>query len=175
MHPQADLSLGGFARLVAELLERLDLREVTLVQNDHGAALALAGQRPTRVARLVISSCEAFENYPPGLPGRNLRPTARAPGGLFLAVQALRLRWLRRLPVTFGWMSKRPVPDELVDRWLRRPRTSGPSDATCASTRPAPAAATWWRSASAWLASTVRSWWCGPPRIASSDPSMGGG
>jgi hypothetical protein len=41
------------------------------------------------------------------------------PGGLFLAVQALRLRWLRRLPVTFGWMSKRPLPDELVDRWLR--------------------------------------------------------
>jgi pimeloyl-ACP methyl ester carboxylesterase len=34
-------------------------------------------------------------------------------------VQALRLRWLRRLPVTFGWMSKRPLPDELVDRWLR--------------------------------------------------------
>jgi pimeloyl-ACP methyl ester carboxylesterase len=118
MHPQADLSLGGFGRLVAELLERLDLREVTLVQNDHGAALALAIQRPARVARLVISSCEAFENYPPGLPGRNLRLTATAPGGLFLAVQALRLRWLRRLPVTFGWMSKRPLPDELVDRWL---------------------------------------------------------
>jgi pimeloyl-ACP methyl ester carboxylesterase len=119
MHPRADLSLSGFARLVAELLERLDLREVTLVQNDHGAALALAGQRPARVARLVISSCEAFENYPPGLPGRNLRLTARAPGGLLLAVQALRLRWLRRLPVTFGWLSKRPLPDELVDRWLR--------------------------------------------------------
>jgi pimeloyl-ACP methyl ester carboxylesterase len=118
MHPQADLSLRGFGRLVAELLERLDLREVTLVQNDHGAALALAGKRPARVARLVISSCEAFENYPPGLPGRNLRLTAMAPGGLLLAVQALRLRWLRRLPMTFGWMSKRPLPDELVDRWL---------------------------------------------------------
>src|SRR5262249_38424548 len=58
----ADLSLRGFGRLVGELLERLDLEEVTLIQNDHGAALALAADnpQPSRVARLVISSCEAF-------------------------------------------------------------------------------------------------------------------
>ena len=119
MRREADLSLRGFGRMVAEFLERLDLRDVTLVQNDHGAALALAVEKPERVASFVISSCEAFENYPPGLPGTNLRLTALAPGGLFLALQALRLRPLRRLPITFGWMSKRPLPDELVDRWLR--------------------------------------------------------
>ena len=33
-------------------------------------------------------------------------------------MQALRLRPLRRLPVAWGWMSKRPLPDDLVDRWL---------------------------------------------------------
>src|ERR1700716_4291674 len=43
MRRGADLSLAGFADMVAELLERLDLREVTLVQNDHAAALVLAG------------------------------------------------------------------------------------------------------------------------------------
>ncbi len=37
--------------MTAELLERLGLEEVTLVQNDHGAALALAGDNPRRVAR----------------------------------------------------------------------------------------------------------------------------
>ena len=58
--------------MVAELLERLDLHDVTLVQNDHAAALVLAGENPPRVARLVISSCEAFENYPPG-PARQER------------------------------------------------------------------------------------------------------
>jgi len=36
-----------------------------------------------------------------------------------VAMQALRLRPLRRLPIAFGWMSKRPLPDELLDRWLR--------------------------------------------------------
>lgn len=119
MRPDADLSLWGLGRLVAEMLERLDLREVTLVQNDQAAALALAGENPARVARLVISSCEAFENYPPGLPGKNLRLTAMVPGGIFLAMQAMRLRPLRRLPIAYGWLAKRPLPDGLVDGWLR--------------------------------------------------------
>jgi pimeloyl-ACP methyl ester carboxylesterase len=115
----ADLTLTGYGRMVAELLERLDLREVTLVQNDHAAALALAGAAPPRVARLVISSCEAFENYPPGLPGKNMRLMAFVPGGIYIAMQALRIRPLRRLPIALGWMSKRPLPDELVDGWLQ--------------------------------------------------------
>ncbi len=119
MRPDADISLRGFGQMVAEILERLDLRDVTLVQNDHAAALVLAGANPDRVARLVISSCEAFDNYPPGLPGKNLRLLAMVPGGLFVAMQAMRVRRLRRLPVSFGWMSKRPLPDALVDRWLR--------------------------------------------------------
>ena len=118
MRANADLSLNGFGRMVGELVERLDLRDVTLVQNDHAAALALAGSRPRRVARLVISSCEAFENYPPGLPGKNLRLVAMIPGGIPLAAQAMRLHPVRRLPVTLGWMSKRPLPAGLVDRCL---------------------------------------------------------
>jgi pimeloyl-ACP methyl ester carboxylesterase len=118
MRPDADLSLHGFAEMVRELLARLELDDVTLVQNDHAAALVLAGENPARVARLVISSCEAFENYPPGLPGKNVRLTAFLPGGVFLAMNAMRLHALRRSPIGFGWMAKRPLPDELVDRWL---------------------------------------------------------
>ncbi len=118
MHADADLTLHGFARMVAELLERLELQDVTLVQNDHAAALVLAGEDPSRVSRLVISSCEAFENYPPGLPGKNVRMTAFVPGGVLLTMQAMRVRALRRLPIAFGWMAKHPLPDELLDRWL---------------------------------------------------------
>jgi pimeloyl-ACP methyl ester carboxylesterase len=117
----ADLTLTGYGRMVAELLERLDLREVTLVQNDHAAALALAGTEPQRVARLVISSCEAFENYPPGLPGKNMRLMAFVPGGIYVAMQSLRIRPLRRLPIALGWMSKRALPDALIDGWLQGP------------------------------------------------------
>jgi len=123
MRRDADLSLRGFGRIAAELMERLGLDDVTLVQNDHGAALALAGDDPRRVARLVISSCEAFENYPPGLPGKNLRLAAMVPGGLFVAMQAMRLPAVRRSPAGLGWMAKRTLPDELTEGWFRPPRT----------------------------------------------------
>ncbi|QLH22009.1 alpha/beta fold hydrolase [Streptomyces sp. Rer75] len=120
MHPDADLSVLGVARLVAEFLERLDLTDVTLVMNDWGGAQALvADGRDERIGRLVITSCEAFENFPPGLPGKNLHTSARLPGGLRTAFTLLKLRPLRRLPMTWGWMTKRPVPPELMDAWFR--------------------------------------------------------
>ncbi|MGW8327546.1 alpha/beta fold hydrolase [Streptomyces sp. NPDC055897] len=120
MHPDADLSILGVARLVDEFLERLDLSDVTLVLNDWGGAQSLvADGRADRVGRLVITSCEAFDNYPPGLPGRNLVTSAKLPGGLSVAFGLLRLKPLRRLPVTWGWMTKRPVPPEVMDAWLR--------------------------------------------------------
>lgn len=118
MHDDADLSLAGFGRLVLDFLERLDLHGVTLVGNDHAAILAAAVEQSPRVAGLVVTSCEAFDNYPPGLPGTNLRLIAALPGGLFLTGQLLRIRLLRRLPLTFGWLSKRPLPDDLVSEWL---------------------------------------------------------
>jgi pimeloyl-ACP methyl ester carboxylesterase len=119
MRPDADLSLRGVARLVGEFLERLDLRDVTLVENDHGHAQVLVGERPEGVTRLVLSSCEAFDNYPPGLPGRTVAFAARLPGGLNALVQPLRLRPLRRLPLALGWLTKRPIPHPVTDAWLR--------------------------------------------------------
>jgi pimeloyl-ACP methyl ester carboxylesterase len=119
MRPDADLSLRGHARILAEFLERLDLRAVTLVQSDIGIAQVLAGERPERVARLVLVSCEAFDNYPPGLPGRVVAFAAKLPGGLNALVQPLRLRPLRRLPLAYGWMAKRRIPNEITDAWLR--------------------------------------------------------
>ena len=119
MHPDADLSLRGQVRLLGEFLERLELEEVTLVFNDWcGAQLLVAEGSDGRVGRLVLASCETDDNYPPGLPGRVAALAARLPGGLAAALKPLRIRALRRLPMTFGLMSKRPVPDELFDQWL---------------------------------------------------------
>jgi len=119
MRPGADLSLRGQARLVAELLERLGLTDVTLVLNDWGGGVLVAADGNERIGRLVLSSCEAFDNYPPGLPGHVAWLAALAPGGVNAALQPLRLRPLRRLPITFGWMAKRPIPDEVMDDWLQ--------------------------------------------------------
>jgi pimeloyl-ACP methyl ester carboxylesterase len=128
MRPDADLSILGMACLVAEFLERLDLYDVTLVGNDWGGAQLLVSEGlDGRVGRLVLASCEAFENYPPGVPGRALAQVASIPGGIYAAFQSLRLRPLRRLPPTWGWMSKRPVPDEVMDGWFLSLQTRGES------------------------------------------------
>jgi pimeloyl-ACP methyl ester carboxylesterase len=120
MRAEADLSLPGQVRLLAEFLERLELEEVTLVFNDWcGAQLLVAEGWDGRVGRLVLASCETDDNYPPGLPGRVAALAARLPGGLAAVLKPLRIRVLRRLPMTFGLMSKRPIPDELVDQWLQ--------------------------------------------------------
>jgi pimeloyl-ACP methyl ester carboxylesterase len=119
MHPDADLSLRGIGRIVAELLERLDLRDVTLCFNDWGGAqVMIADGLVDRVGRLALIACEAFENYPPGLPGRLASLSARMPGGIEMMRRALLARRLRELPITFGRMSKQGVPDELMRDWL---------------------------------------------------------
>jgi pimeloyl-ACP methyl ester carboxylesterase len=120
MRPDADLSLRGLGRLLAEFLDRLDLRDVTLCFNDWCAAqVMIADGLVERVGRLVLVSCEAFDNYPPGLPGRMAALSARLPGGIALMARTLRFRPLRELPIALGWMSKRGIPDEVVQEWLR--------------------------------------------------------
>jgi pimeloyl-ACP methyl ester carboxylesterase len=116
----ADLSLPAIAALVAELLDQLDLHDVTLVGSDTGGALvqllAVAGN--ARVARIVLVSCDAFDNFPPGLTGRTLVLAGKLPPALFgLFMQQLRLRPVRRLPIAFGWLTRRG--DAATARWMK--------------------------------------------------------
>ncbi|MFI1092269.1 alpha/beta fold hydrolase [Streptomyces sp. NPDC020917] len=118
MEPDADLTLRGQVDLVADFLDALGLDGVTLVHTDWGGALFLTARgRDQRVARQVILPCEAFDNFPPGLPGTMVKLAARMPGGLGFAARQLRIGPLRRLPMLFGQMARRPVPDELIRHW----------------------------------------------------------
>ncbi len=120
MNADADLSLRGIARLVTELLDRLDLRGATVVGNDTGGALVqlLVGNGATRVSRIVLASCDAFDNFPPGLTGKTLVLTGKLPPAMFgLFMQQMRLRPLRRLPIAFGWLTKRG--DAATARWMK--------------------------------------------------------
>jgi pimeloyl-ACP methyl ester carboxylesterase len=120
MHPDADLSLRGLGRILAEFMEGLDLHEVTLCFNDWcGAQVMIADRGVDRVGRLALVSCESFENYPPGLPGRLAAIAARVPGGVMVARRTLLSRRLRRLPMFFGAMSKRGIPEEIMRAWLQ--------------------------------------------------------
>jgi pimeloyl-ACP methyl ester carboxylesterase len=120
MQPEADMTPRGVASLIVEFLEALDLRDVTLVANDTGGALAqlVVTQHPERVGRLVLTPCDALENFLP-TKFRFLQWIARVPGGFFLLYQPLRIAALRRLPLAFGLLSKRPIPSSVTDGWVR--------------------------------------------------------
>src|SRR5438105_4196324 len=118
MRSDADLTLRGLNQLLAEFLEALNLREVTLVHTDWGGALFLTAYGlDERVSRLIALPCEAFDNFPPGLPGTMSLIAMRLPGGLSIALRQLRIGWLRRSPLLFGRMARYPLPDNLIRGW----------------------------------------------------------
>lgn len=127
MGPDADLSLAGITRLVEEFLDRLALEDVTVVGIDTGGAVVqlLMADGSPRVSAVVLASCDAFDNFPPGLTGRALVLSGKLPPSMFGAfMQQMRLRPLRRLPISFGWLTKRG--DDTVARWLRPVLTQKP-------------------------------------------------
>jgi pimeloyl-ACP methyl ester carboxylesterase len=120
LKPGVDRSPAGIAQLIANFLDALDLREVTLVGNNSGGGLCqlVAVHHPDRVARIVLTPCDAFEVFPPAL-FKPLVWAARLPGGLTAYLQPLRLRPLQRLPIAFGWLTKRGIDQAVVDIWLK--------------------------------------------------------
>ena len=119
MDAGADLSFGGMTRIVVEFIDALGLEGATLVGNDTGGAIcqSVVASYPERVGRLVLTNCDAFENFlPPVL--RYVQWGAHVPGFVSLMGTVLRVRALRRLPITLGWLTKRPVEDRVLDSYL---------------------------------------------------------
>jgi len=120
MAPDADLSPPGLARIIVSFLDALGIEKATLVGNDTGGALCqfVATDHPSRVSRLVLTDCDAFDIFPPRM-FAYLKWSARIPGAIYLTAQSMRLRSNRRLPIAFGWLSKRRIPNEISDAYVR--------------------------------------------------------
>jgi pimeloyl-ACP methyl ester carboxylesterase len=119
MRQNADLTLPGMVDVVADFLDALDVADVTLVVTDWGGPLFLTDVgRDKRVARLVICPSEAFDNFPPGFPGKVAWLASRNTLTVSLAMRQLKIGWLRRQWLMFGQMAKRPVPQDIVDEWM---------------------------------------------------------
>jgi pimeloyl-ACP methyl ester carboxylesterase len=119
MNPGADVSPRGVARIIASLLDEMKLEGVTIVANDTGGAIAqiLVTEHPQRIGRLVLTPCDAFENFLPPM-FKPLQWLAHVPGAVWLVMQSLRVKPLRYLPMAYGRVAKRRPPHALLDRWL---------------------------------------------------------
>jgi pimeloyl-ACP methyl ester carboxylesterase len=120
MNPNADLSEQGLIDLITDTLEMLELRDVTLVGMDTGGAICqyLVTRRPERIARLVLTSCDYRDNFPPRI-FFHLKLMPSMPDWLIRALfSPFRIRAVRRLPNAFGWLSQRAVERAVEDTWV---------------------------------------------------------
>ena len=124
MRPGADLTLPGIAAMADALLAALDLDDVVLVGNDTGGLIAqlVATSHPKRLGALVLTSCDAFEHFPPPI----LRPfilASRLKATFRAALQPMRTAAARRR--AYGALSHNDV-DHLAAQWIR-PALSDPA------------------------------------------------
>lgn len=85
-----------------------------------GSGQLVITRRPERIGRVVLTPCDAYENFPPPFFGYLCR-LAQVPITLDLVAFALRVPWVRRLygrsPIGFGWLSHARLGDELLDHF----------------------------------------------------------
>jgi pimeloyl-ACP methyl ester carboxylesterase len=126
MPRDADLRPPALANLIADSLAALELTDVTLVGNDTGGGLSqiVATRRPERIGALVLTSCDAFDSFPPRFFRIVLAP-ARVPGMIPIAFGGLRLRPLRRLPIAYGWLTTGPIDRDAEDSYVLPVLTRG--------------------------------------------------
>jgi pimeloyl-ACP methyl ester carboxylesterase len=119
LHPGADQTPRGIARLMISFLEALELDDVTLVGNDSGGAVSqfLIDTDPTRVGRLVLTNCDAFDKFPPP-PFDQMFRVGRSTMRLKALLAPMRATVLRHSPLGYGMLVSRPLDPALTRRWV---------------------------------------------------------
>jgi pimeloyl-ACP methyl ester carboxylesterase len=124
LRPGADRTIAGVAGIVADVLAALDLQDVVLVGNDTGGVVTqlVAVHHPERIGALVLTSCDAFEHFPPPI----LKPVIAAAKSKTLfrpAIQVMRAPVARRR--AYDGLAHRDI-DDLAKIWVR-PALSDPA------------------------------------------------
>ena len=116
MPPDADLSPPAMADLIADAVEALELDDVTLVGNDTGGAICqiVVTRRPERIGALALTSCDAFDNFPPKLM-KPIMPLLSHAALLRPTLAPARSGAVQR--AIFGVLAKRPVEPEVLDSY----------------------------------------------------------
>ena len=74
-------------------------------------------ERPERVGKLVLTNCDAFENFPPPA-FKPMIAAAKTPGGLTALMAPMRSRAVRKTPMAFGTLSHGDIPNEVTEAWV---------------------------------------------------------
>jgi pimeloyl-ACP methyl ester carboxylesterase len=113
------LSPFGVADMIGEFADELSLEKPTLVGNDTGGALCQMAvvRRPDLASRMVLTNCDAYDKFPPQ-PFTYLVWVPYIPGAIALLANSMRIRATRRLPIAYGWLSKR-LPREIEDAFVQ--------------------------------------------------------
>jgi pimeloyl-ACP methyl ester carboxylesterase len=119
LSPDADLSPRGVARLVLDFLVALELTDVTLVGNDTGGALCqfVIDTDASRVGRLVLTNCDAFDQFPPPPFGLIVKAGSR-PGRIRALMAPMRVTWVRHSVLGYGPLVARPFDPALTRGWV---------------------------------------------------------
>jgi len=114
-----DLSPRGVARLINGFLAAHELTDVTLVGNDTGGALCqfLIDTDHSRVGRLVLTNCDAFDQFPP-TPFGLIVKAGRRPARLHAMMTSVRPKALRHSVLGFGGLARDPLDPALTRRWI---------------------------------------------------------
>jgi pimeloyl-ACP methyl ester carboxylesterase len=118
LKPDADLSPQGVGRLILDFLAALDLTDVTLVGNDTGGGLCqfVIDADASRVGRLVLTNCDAFEQFPPP-PFGLLVKAGRSPRRLRAMMPAMRSTRVRHSVLGFGALA-RQLDADVTRSWI---------------------------------------------------------
>jgi pimeloyl-ACP methyl ester carboxylesterase len=109
----ADQSPRGVARHVLSFLEAMNLDDVTLVGNDTGGAICqfVIDTDPARIGRLVLTNCDAFENFPPA-PFDVLFKSFRKAGAVRALMAPMRATPARHSPAGYGMLAQNLDADQ---------------------------------------------------------------
>lgn len=113
----SDLTVSGLAKAIHELVEHLDLTDVTIIGNDSGGAISqvMAAELPQRLGRVVLTNCDMYDAFPPKMFGY-FKLLPYIPGGMWITGHSLKIRALWPLPFVFGSLTNK-VDAKKIHRW----------------------------------------------------------
>jgi pimeloyl-ACP methyl ester carboxylesterase len=123
VNDRSALTPVGVAELLHDFLTALNLDDVTLVGNDTGGGLCqfLIDAHPERVGRLVLTNCDAFDQFPP-FPFNAVFSLMRTRLSVTALMATMIPTSMRHSPLGFGLLAKNLDP-ALTASWVRPART----------------------------------------------------